>query len=189
MRAEEQAILERRMRDNFERSLPTRMERHARIPVQTILPLEFFVEASRELRQLFIDERFYSCIVLAQSVAEGIARFIAEKKGVRVVNDYAAQVNLLQRDRQNPAISQKVFKAFKRVHGKDRNDFHHLNPTVPQDRRELDRRAEECLLSLYEIESEVFAFHPVDGGKIHLVHPEYWAISPNGAVLGHVNFT
>ena len=64
-------------------------------------------------------------------------------------------------------------EAFHRIRGSDRNTFHHLNPDVPTDLAELERRAEECVNALYQIESEVFAVKIVKG-KLAPKRPEYW---------------
>ena len=170
------------LRQDFERRLPARLDRQARIPVHPCLPTEFFAQASAECRHLFFDERYYGCIVLTQSVAEGVARFVAEKKCPGDKSKYKKRVEKLLNSVKPTAISQKVHDAFLRVHGHDRNDFHHLNSNIEQDRRELEKRAEECLVALFEIQSELFACPVVKPGIQDFVNKEYWSLDAHGRI-------
>ena len=170
-------VIEQNLRRRFEAELPGRIERYAMSPIHGIIPDGYISAASTECREHFIAGQFYGCITLAQSVAEGLAKFIAEKNGLDVVEDHGRQINILQRDRVAPSISNEAYAAFRTIVGRpreDRNDFHHLNSSVEQDYRALEARALECVESLYAIESEVFAFSYGDGGILNPVHPKYW---------------
>jgi hypothetical protein len=172
--------IECQLRNMFEAELSGRVERYARVKVHPVIPHGFFSAASSECRDLFVACNFYGCITLAQSVAEGLAKFIAEKKGLGVVKDYRSQVNILQKDRANPAISNAAYAAFRKIHGdpkEDRNDFHHLN--------KLEARAEECIHALYDIESDLFAFESPDG-TLHPKCPEFWPPSGPDTTLVYV---
>lgn len=181
MTDEEREYNERMLRQDFERRLPLRLDRQARIPVHPALPTQFFAQASAECRHLFFDERFYGCIVLTQAVVEGISKFVGDRKKLRTGSSFKQRIEHWKK--LKPAvISERVCDAFLRVHGNDRHDFHHLNSNVEQDKRELERRAEECLLGLYEIQSELFACPIVKPGELHFVNPEYWDIAADGGV-------
>jgi len=55
----------------------------------------------------------------------------------------------------------------------DRNTFHHLNRDIPVKNEDLEKRAEECVNALFEIESELFAYSSTDG-KIIPKNVAYW---------------
>lgn len=64
-------------------------------------------------------------------------------------------------------------EAFDCIEGGDRDDFHYLNKRIIADFAKLEERAEECVLALYEIESELFGFEFKDGA-ITRYRREYW---------------
>lgn len=147
-----------------------RADRAARTQVHGIIPGEFFAAASSECRDVFIDGHYYACISLSQAVAEGLTRFLGDFHKVGAKKDPRKRVQQLHSKR---AISRAAVDAFGRIWGNDRNTLHHLNPDIPTDHQLLERRAEDCVAALFEIESELFAFDVVDGG-IAPKTPEYW---------------
>jgi hypothetical protein len=153
-----------------EARLAGRAERAARTNVHGIIPNHFFAAASSECRDVFIDGHYYACISLAQAVAEGLASFLGDFHHVGAKKDPVQRVRRLC---AKGAITKGALDTFLRIWGNDRNTFHHVNRDIPTDHAELERRAEECVRSLFEIESEVFAFDIVDG-KIAPKKPAYW---------------
>lgn len=165
--------IESDLRSQFQAELPSRVERYGKSRVHGIIPNGYFAAASSECRDLYVGGQFYGCITLAQSVAEGLAKFIAEKNGMPQVEEHAAQVNIIRKRGNPPPISELTSRAFKAIRGEDRNDFHHLDSDIEQDYIKLDARALACLEGLYRIESEVFAFQVIDG-RIDPIHHRYW---------------
>ena len=151
--------------------LAGRTERAARTNIHPIIPGEFFAAASSECREVFIDGHYYACISLSQAVAEGLAQFLGTFHKVGARKDPAQRV---QRIHSKGVITVRVMEAFRLIWGNDRNTFHHLNPDISIDHHALELLAEECVKALFEIESEIFAFNFVDGGKLTPKHPEYW---------------
>jgi hypothetical protein len=164
-------------RKRFETALESKFERASRVSVAQIIPGEYFARASYEAREFFIDGHFLGCISLCQSAAEGISKFLITKNNIRVQKmiDHVSRYSRLWRDQ---VITEQSRDAFKRIHGKDRNDIHHLNETIATDMTELEKRAEECLKGLFDIESDVFAYSFVKGAMIPK-YPKYW---PNGDI-------
>jgi hypothetical protein len=146
-----------------EARLPGRAERAARTKVHGVIPNHFYSAASSECRETFIDGHFYACISLAQAVAEGLTRFVSGFHPVGAKNDPKQQVHRLNRD---GVISNAARDAFLRIWGNDRNTFHHVNRDIPTDPADLERRGEECVMALFEIESELFAFEIADGRMV-----------------------
>jgi hypothetical protein len=153
-----------------EARLAGRIERAARTNVHGVIPNHFFSAASSECRDAFIDGHYYACICLAQAVAEGLSRFLGDIHKVGARKDPTQRVRRLQ---AKGAVTQCALEAFFRIWGNDRDTFHHVNPDIPTDYAELQRRAEECVNALLDIESEVFAFEFADA-KIVPKKPAYW---------------
>jgi hypothetical protein len=147
-----------------------RIERAVRTKVHGVIPNHFFSAASTECRETFIDGHFYACISLAQAVAEGLSRFLDGFHPVGAKKDPPQQTRRLARC---GAISDGARDALLRIWGNDRNTFHHMNQDVTTDPEELERRAEECVNALFEIESELFAYETPDG-KLAPKNPHYW---------------
>jgi hypothetical protein len=158
------------LRRHDEARLAGRAERAARTEVHGVIPNHFFSAASSECRDVFIDGHYYSCISLAQAVSEGLSTYLGGLHQVGAKKDPHQRV---QRLHKKGAISAGALNAFHRIWGNDRNAFHHLNQDVPTDYAELARGAEECVKSLLEIESELFAFG-INEGRIVPTHPAYW---------------
>lgn len=131
---------------------PGRLERVARTRVHELIPSHFFSSASSECRDAFIGSLLR--VSLAQAVAEGLARFLNGFHRVGAKND---PQKLAYRLKKAGAISDAALNAFLRIWGNHRNTFHHVNTDIPTDTAELERRVEECINALFEIESELFA--------------------------------
>jgi hypothetical protein len=85
-------------------------------------------------------------------------------------NDPPQQARRLRKAR---AITEAALNAFLRIGGNDRNTFHHVNRDIPADAATLERRAEECVSALLEIESELFAYTTHEG-RIIPKNEVYW---------------
>ncbi|HSA87255.1 MAG TPA: hypothetical protein VLE46_13810, partial [Nitrospira sp.] len=119
-------------------------------------------------------------------VAEGLAQFLGTFHQVGAKKDPAQRV---QRLHSKGVITEGTMEAFRRIWGNDRNTFHHLNPDITIDHHALELRAEECVKALLEIESEIFAFNLVDGGKLQPQHPEYWPESDTQPIKVFLRFS
>jgi hypothetical protein len=174
--------------NNFE----PRVERAQRTRLHRIIPHLWFDSASTECRDMFRDGHFYGCICLSQSVAEGLAKFVLEvhhfrvgkhKRPIELCKKPATGRQLinwlkslrigLYNGQPMSVLSDKCLKAFECIEGGDRDDFHHLNNSIITDFGELEKRAEECVAALYDIESELFGFELTAGG-LTPYQREYW---------------
>tara|TARA_B100000315_G_C14401590_1_gene506723 strand:+ start:364 stop:645 length:282 start_codon:yes stop_codon:yes gene_type:complete len=78
-----QELLQRRlttdsMKQEFEHTLPERVERYLQIKPHGIIPNAPFAAPSSECSLLFRVGHFYACIALAQAVAEAIVRYMCD---------------------------------------------------------------------------------------------------------------
>lgn len=170
--------MEQTLRDVFNATIDHQVERSLRARVHSIIPLAFFSAASTECKELYVTGRFYGCITLCQSVAEGLSKFLAEKNTMRVKKGFSDRVRRLKRA---GFLSGTAANAFGTIHGRDRNDFHHLNKDIEQDYRKLEARAIECLNALHAVEAEVFAYD-VYNGNIAPKNKKYWPSPDEGTV-------
>jgi hypothetical protein len=67
------------MKQEFEQTLSSRVERYLKVKPHAIAPLTEFAPVSAECTLLFRDGHFYGSIALSQSVAEGIVNFLCQK--------------------------------------------------------------------------------------------------------------
>lgn len=185
MEFNERVYFEKQMREDFDRTFEARLNRMIRVPIGSIGPSHHFAAPILECRRMFIAGHFFGCISLVQAVAEAVARFLLSKNphlSVQDPNEYGTVVNALQRDRANPVITAATFAALGRIRGprkgkEDRNIYHHLDENIELDPVKLEARAEQCLVALHEIESDVFGFS-VNGGRIVLKNAKYWEVDP-----------
>ncbi len=173
---------------NFE----ARVARAQRTRLHRIIPHVWFDAASTECRDMFRDGHFYGCICLSQSVAEGLAKFVLEvhhfkvgkhnrpielcekpATGRQLIDWLKGLKSGLYNGQPMSVLTEKCLKAFDRIEGGDRDDFHHLNKRVMTDFTKLEKRAEECVAALYDIESELFGFELTPGGPTPYQR-EYW---------------
>jgi hypothetical protein len=159
-----------------------RVARAQRAKIHRIIPHLWFDVASTECRDLFRDGHFFGCICLSQSVAEGLAKFVLErhharigkqKRPIELCKNPATGRQLIEmlkklsggmrNGKRMSALSDRCLGAFDCIEGGDRNDFHHLNKGIVRELEKLEKRAEECVTALYDIESELFAFDIISG--------------------------
>jgi len=184
--------IRRQIREDDEARFDQRVARAQRAKVHRIIPHLWFDVASTECRDLFRDGHFYGCICLSQSVAEGLAKFILEVHRVKIgkqkrpieqckkpatgkqLIDMLKKLSGGARNGQPMnALSDKCLRAFDCIEGGDRDDFHHLNKSIPTELEKLEKRAEECVTALYDIESELFGFD-LASGSLTPHQGQYW---------------
>lgn len=158
------------MRSRFEASLPSRMERASRVKLQHFIPEHWFAAAASESVSMFIDGYFYGAISVAQAYIEALSRFLAEHHSVPVRKDVEERCRRLN---DSGVITIAALNAAVAIM-RHRNDFHHLNKSVPADYSTLQTRAEDCINNLYTIETEIFAYSLHQPGQLVFHRPEYW---------------
>ncbi len=164
--------IQEQLRQEDSSRFPYRYARALRTRVHNMIPPEWFAPASTECREMFTDGHFYGCICVAQAVGQTLAtKFLMEHhpEAKQRAGDTCAEKLY-----RAGVITKDCYGAFSRIWGTDRNDFHHLNKGVPTDYEKLERRAEECVRDLYDIESEIFGYDISNEGKIVPRHPQYW---------------
>lgn len=136
-----------------------------------IIANHYFSHVSSECQLLFENGYYYGCIALCQSVAEALARFMYEKwTGNPPAEKFGANIHKIK----NAGVQPDVSNLLKKIYGgQQRQDFHHLNKTVPTEYGELRSIATEKINMLNKVESEVFAYTVVDG-KLRTKYDKYW---------------
>jgi hypothetical protein len=165
------------IKQEFEQTLSSRVERYLKVKPHGIVPLTEFAPVSAECTLLFRDGHYYGSVALSQAVAEAIVKFLCAKNGWKPKKSFEENVAKLE---TRQFISKDLKGKFLRLWEK-RDDYHHLNPTIEIDRQKLETLAYEKVLLLKEIESEVFKFSVVDG-KLVPENRDYWALQQNGTV-------
>jgi hypothetical protein len=77
----QKAMTEDGIKQEFEQTLASRVERYLKVKPHGIIPLTEFAPVSAECALLFRDAHFYGAIALSQAVAEAIVKFLCQKNG------------------------------------------------------------------------------------------------------------
>ena len=173
---EEDKVVRESLRSSFEARLDGIVSRHLAVSPHALIPNHHFARASDECIESFEVGHFIACITLVQAVAEGIARFVCMRTATKSAKDQFTRVRRLLSAK---LITAECAKAFHCISDMQRDDFHHMNPTVPTDWSELEALAKEALDHLATVEGEIFAFD-FDEGKLTPKNPRYWDVRPNG---------
>ena len=164
-------------------TLSDRVTRYLELKFTELTPNAHWASISAQCILLYRDGYFFACIALCQAVAEAIVRDLCKENALRVSKDFNTNVNRLHREEK---ISIDCKGALETI-WKNRNDYHHLNPEVPTERKKLQAGAKSKLIALHGVESEVFAFEWVCGA-IKPKHPKYWPETQNGLLNVFLRF-
>jgi len=138
-----------------------------------IIPNHYFSYVSSECQLLFKNGYYYGCIALCQSVAEALARFMFEKwTGEPPAEKFGANIHKIRNNDVQPDVSNMLEDIYG---GQERQDFHHLNKTVPTEYEQLRVMATDKINLLNKVESQVFEYKVIKG-KLHVKYPQYWEI-------------
>jgi len=153
-----------------------RVSRYQELNFSQLTPNTHFAFVSVECINLYRDGYFLACIALCQAVAEAIVRLMCQRsKFSSISNDYEINIENLHKREIQPDCDE-LFKGI----WKDRNNYHHLNPTVPTEKSKLQDIAKNKILTLHKIESRVFEFAWTKYGAISPRYPKYWDFNENG---------
>lgn len=139
---------------------------------QPIIAYQYFSYVSSECQLLFNDGHYYGCIALCQSLAEAYARFMCEKWITNSSSkNFKSNIQKIRREGIQPDVSHLL----KDMYGEQqqRNDFHHLNDTVPMEYEELRSIATDKINLLNNIESQIFECENTKEG-LKVKYPKYW---------------
>lgn len=168
----QQKQVEESIRQEFEGTLPERVTRYLQVKPHPITPNTHFAAVSAQCSLLFRDGHFYGCIALTQAVAEALVKFLCRKNSWKPAKEFEANIERLS---VRNVISDELKESFLMI-WENRDDYHHLNPSIETDRRKLEELAREKARLLAGIESEIFHFAVVNGELVPK-HPKYWDIS------------
>jgi len=165
------------MKQEFEQTLPERVERYLQVKPHEIVPDTPFAAPSAECSLLFRDGHFYACIALLQAVTEAIVRYACDIDFGKHDKVFEKNVEKLHTRR---FIDDELREAMLKI-WKKRDAYHHLNSSVKSDRDTLEKLAKEKARLLVEIESEIFKFSFGGDGSVIPKYPKYWKIRGNQA--------
>ena len=167
----EKKMTEESLRSEFEATVQDRVKRYLDVKPHEISPNQHFAAVSDECAKLFRDGHFHGCIALTQAVAEAVVRFLCERNGWPPAKHFEINVKDLAK---RGKITQPAATALSKIWG-ERDDYHHLNPTVETDRRKLAELARNKAQWLAEVERDVFESE-INNGKLAAKNPKYWDI-------------
>ena len=165
------------LRSKFEGTLEGQVNRYIDVYHQNIVAAHHFSEASAECLDLYRDGYFLSTVMVSQSVAEGIFRFVLERNSISP--DERERPELAELLVEDSIVSNPCAKAFVRIWRSFRNDIHHMNPKVAG--IPFPELAKRNIDDLATIEREIFAYN-IHDGKLSPVQSKYWNPNPDGTV-------
>jgi hypothetical protein len=173
--------VESALRAEDERTLAGRVERALQVRGLSFVPDGPFAAPSAECLDQFRNGQYYGCIALAQSVTEAIVRYVWQVKlgkKRKSTGDFAKNLAAIHEKGFIPdEIKTKIDLIWA-----DRNDYHHLNPSIDKPGRSLEDIAREKVLLLCDVESHFFAFS-ISEGMLVPKNPEYWPTSSGAAMV------
>jgi len=175
--------LEENMQRDFFATIEERISRYQELDFIKLTPNTHFAFVSVECINLYRDGYFLACVALCQAVAEAIVRLMCERSKFNSISqDYEENIKNLHKRTIQPDCDE----LFKEI-WKDRNNYHHLNPTIPTEKSKLQDIAKSKIIDLHTIESKVFEFNIVDGA-ISPRYPKYWDFNENGMLAVYLRF-
>ena len=172
--------LKKSIKDEVLGNLDERARRLEQVGALRIVPDGVFAAPSTECGRLFRDGYYYGCISLIQAVIEAIVRRVWQVKFCKKKLKAGKFKSNLKSLRSKGFVSDDVKEKIERI-WQDRDSFHHLDPHLEKDLRDLEQLAGEKLRLMSEVEQHFFAYD-MDSGKIKPHHPEYWDLQPDGRV-------
>lgn len=161
--------LESDLRGEFEMTLKDRVNRYLEVKPHEIIAHTHFAPVSTEVSLLFRDGNFYGCIALSQAVGEALVRFMCQRNDFKSAKTFEANLDKLHKR----GFLSSTMKAQLTELWSGRDDYHHLNPSIEQNRRKLQDLAENKAHLLWEIEKEIFGYE-INKGKLIPKYPKYW---------------
>jgi hypothetical protein len=152
-----------------------RVDRYVEISHQPVTPYHHFSKASAECIDLYTDGHFISTVMVAQSVAEGISKFVAERNGIHFTKRTNAS-HLVNRLAKLGIVSRQYKEAVSRLWER-RDDVHHMKPDIGS--IHFAELARGSIQDLAVIEREIFDCGLVNGA-FSPVNRKYWDIGPDG---------
>jgi len=165
------------LQGKLESSLEGRIDRYIEVHHQNVLAAHHFAEASAECLDLYRDGYFLSTVMVSQSVAEGIFRFLLDRNSMSP--DGRERPEMAELLVKNGIVSNLCADAFVHIWRSFRNDIHHMNPKVAD--IPFPELAKRNIDDLATIEREIFAYR-INNGKLSPVQPKYWDTQPDGKV-------
>lgn len=157
------------LKQEFELTLDARIRRYLEVKPHGIIPNSHFAAVSSECYLLYRDGHYYGTISLVQAVAEALVKFLCDRNGWKPNKDYEENIKQLK---IRGKVSGSSVSLFTKIWN-HRNDYHHLNPQIEQDKQKLGMLAREKLTDLKSIEKELFGYIAKEG-KLIPKYPEYW---------------
>lgn len=156
------------LKQMFELTLDEKVQRNLEVKPHGIIPNSHFAAVSAECYSLYTNGYYYGTISLTQAVVEALLRFLCEKNELKV----SSPENNVGKLKKKGLISANLAKLFSNIR-ENRDDYHHLNPQIEQDRQKLASLAKVKLTDLRDIEKELFAY-TTNNGKLVPKYRKYW---------------
>ncbi len=175
--------IEKNLRAEFEATFKDRVDRYLMVKPHEIIPHNHFASVSTELSRLFRDGHYYGCIALSQAVGEALVGFMCERHGFKPAKSFEDNLEKLEK---RGCLSSSM-KSNLTLLWNGRDDYHHLNSSIEQNRSSLQVLAKSKAQLLLEMEREIFGYF-VKEGAIIPHHPKYWDLNEHNLTQVFLRF-
>ena len=176
--------LEENLNGDFLATIDERISRYQELDFSQLTPNTHFAFVSVECINIYRDGYFFACIALCQAVAEAIVRLMCERSTFSSISDYYEEnVKNLHKRKIQPDCDELLKEIWK-----ERNDYHHLNLNIPNEKSKLQEIAKGKISALHSIESKVFEFAWTKDGAISPRYPKYWDFNKDGLLSVYLRF-
>ena len=147
---------------------------------------QYFSVFSLECIQIYRDGYFRACVILAQSVCEGLIRFVANRNQI-VLRKREKASSILKKLSSKKLGSKKLLTAEAKqaaleiIKESDRNDLHHMNADIAKI-EDWHQHAKQHLRNLATIEHWVFGYDTKQG-VLYPHYPQHWDSDDGGNTI------
>ncbi len=155
-----------------EDELREQIKRCLEVDHNPIIGSQYFSAFSLECFQTYRAGLFRACVMLTQSVCEGLIRFVAIRNQIQI-KKREKSLSILKKLICQKLITDEAEEAAKAIlNESDRNELHHMNPEISKI-EDWHQHAKQHLRNLTTIEYWVFGYN-LKEGVLYPHYPQHW---------------
>lgn len=155
-----------------EDELRERIKRYLEVDHNSVIGSQYFSAFSLECFQTYHAGLFRACVMLTQSVCEGLIRFVAMRNQIQIKKREKA-LSVLKKVTCRELITDEAEAAAKAILKENsRNELHHMNSEISII-EDWHQHAKQHLRNLSTIEYWIFGYRAKDG-VLYPYYPQHW---------------
>ncbi len=156
--------IEKHLRSQLEHDLSKKIKRYQEMKGSTVIfPDKHFSHCILEIQDAYVCGHYFSVIGGCQALIEAMMRDLTKSIGGKWKDNFLGKVDELENRMNN--IPKTLFEQAKSIYG-NRDDFDHLNPSVPLEHQKLEDMAREKIKLLLGCMNILYPFKTENGSLI-----------------------